>query len=310
MKILLTGGSGFLGGNFLEKFGKKYDVFAPTFAEMNLLRMASVNHVFTLQKFDAVVHLAGRFESDSATVAANNLIMFKNIQYAAIRNGVKKLLLAGDAADLDLTRPLKNACEYMFGEVVPANPYGLSRYLMYSLAAKDKISTVLRFFSVYGKGADVGSNPIGAILARAITGKKAIEIPQDKLFSTVYVEDAVKIINAFLENDFPRGTYNVASDVPITLTEVAKKARAYAKKIDRDVAINVLYEGEANEMTANNEQLKLILPTLKFTSHATGIQKTLEFLQLHKPLCRPKEKIFESMTSVKSHKVLADEEYV
>ena len=123
------------------------------------MRFEELSKIFRQNKYDAVVHLAGKHDGLTGSVLeADNLIMFKNVQYASTLYGVKKLIVIGDAADVDLKRPVENFSESDFGKTIPRSGYGLSRYMIHLLASKDKISTVLSFFGVYGAGASVKYN--------------------------------------------------------------------------------------------------------------------------------------------------------
>lgn len=285
-RILVTGGSGFIGRNFTEAYKGKYDIFAPSSSDYNLTRFEDVNSLFRDNRFDAVLHLAGKRDAlTDSVLEADNLIMFKNVQYAAVLYGVKKLIVVGDAADMDLTRNVSNSREKDFGETVPTSGYGLGRYLIHLLASKDKISTYLRFFGVYGKYADVEHNRPVEILSHAITGKKEIALSGDKTFSTIYIDDACKIISMFIEGDYPRGTYNVASPVPVTYSEFARKAKAYAKKDGREITVSIGKDDE-HELTADVSKLTETLGNFKFTAHTTGITKTLDYYKSHKSQLR------------------------
>ncbi len=284
-KILVTGGSGFIGLNFIGAYKKKYDIVSPASEETDLTRYDDVKKLFEANKFDAVLHIAGmRDIMSDAPMCADDLLTFKNVQYAAVLSGVKKLLVVGDASDLDTSRSLENATEDAFGESVPLAGYGLGRYLIHKLASKDKISTVLRFFDVYGAGASVEEGRPLEILSHAVIGKKQIEVPVNKEFSTIYVEDACKIISMFIDNDYEKGIYNVASPVSIKLGDFARKAKSYAKKDGREIAVSV---GEENGIfTADISKLLAALGSFKFTAHSTGITKTLDYCKSHKSLLR------------------------
>lgn len=291
MKVLLTGGSGFIGRNFIERYSGRYEIFAPTSQEVDLTKIRQVSDYFSDNKFDAVIHAAGKSDGYSGSVVeADNLVMFKNVQYETILHGIKKLIVIGDAADFDRSKIIDGITEDKFGASIPQDAYGLGRYLITLLASKDKISTVLRFFSVYGKYADPGASKTMEIIARAVTGKKIVDIERDKQFSAIYIDDALKVIAAFLDNDFPKGEYNVASDKPLTLIETAKTARRLAAKNERKIEINVKNEGAERNYTADVQKLKTVMPSLRFTSHATGIKNVYEFLMKHKSQARPKRK--------------------
>lgn len=291
MKVLLTGGSGFIGKNFIEKYGSKYEVYAPSSSEVDLTKIRQVADYFKDKKFDAVIHAAGKSDGYTGSVVeADNLVMFKNVQYEAILHGVKKLLVIGDAADFDRSKSLENVSEEQFGRSIPQDAYGLGRYLITLLASKDKISTVLRFFSVYGKYCDVSSSKTMELIARGVTGKKTAVIERDKQFSAVYIDDALKVIAAFLDNDFPKGEYNVTSDKPLSYLEIAKTVRRLAAADLREVEIQVLKEGQDYSYTGSAEKLKAVMPKLRFTSHKTAVKNVYDFFMKHKSQARPKKK--------------------
>lgn len=281
MKILLTGGSGFIGKSFYLKYKSKYDIKAPAAAELDLTVARSVADYFKENAFDAVVHCAGVAESEPC--AADNLVMFKNVQYAAIVNGIKKLIIAGDVADFDRSRTVADISEAEFGSSMPQDTYGLNRYLVSLLASKDKISTNLRFFTVYGPGAYADSNIMSALAARGVLGKN-IELPYDRTLSAVFIDDAVKVIAAFLENDYPKGDYNVVSDKKITLSEAAACVRRAAKRDGKEIRVTV--GGTAPECTGSCDKLMAVMPKLRFTAFSTGMNKLYEYLDAHKGMCR------------------------
>ncbi len=278
MKILLTGGSGFLGKSFIKEYGGKYEITAPTAEEMDLNKFEQINRQFKNKSFDAVVHFAAKPEQRAGDgINTANLVFFKNIQYAAIVNGVKKLIVASDAADLDRAGGIINASEKDFGKSIPADGYGLGQYLINLLAGKDKISTVLRFFGVYGENANPETNEAVRII-KDIKRKKNVSVGADRRISAVYASDALKIVSAFLENDFPKGQYNVVPDEPTTYYEIAKKAKAAAKKNGREIKLTLDPDAVLDELTGVNANLRKLLPNFKFTSVGRGVAKTYDGL--------------------------------
>ena len=88
----------------------------------------------------------------------------------AIAHGVKKLITVGEGVEFDRSRPIIDYTESMFGKYIPTDGYGLGRYLINLLASKDKITTVLRIFNVYGAGGGL-TRPINKIVAAARAAK-------------------------------------------------------------------------------------------------------------------------------------------
>lgn len=277
MKILVTGGSGFIGKAFIKKYRKIFDIVAPTREQMDLLNARSIEAMFKKHKFDAVLHLAGAAErSQRSAIEADNLIMFKNIQYMSIVHGVKKLLIVGEGAEFDRSRPIVDFTEDKFGESIPTDGYGLGRYLITLLAGKDKITTVLRVFDVYGQGG--GNHRINRIVSAASRGKKQITLDRDVTISAVSVEDMIRVIAEFLKKDFPKGDYNVVSGDKISLLAIAKSLKRMVKSDGGEINIVVKNDEPGNEYTADNQKLLSVLP-IKFTPVNKGVKRLYEELK-------------------------------
>ncbi len=278
MKILITGGSGFIGKTFIKNYRKKFDIVAPTREQMDLTNVRAIEDLFQKHDFDAVVHLAGMDEQgNNAALEADNLIMFKNIQYMSIVHGVKKLITVGEGVEFDRSRPIVDFTEAMFGKSIPTDGYGLGRYLISLLASKDKITTVLRVFDVYGAGGGQ-SRPINAIVSAGSRGKKQIVIDRDKTVSAVSVDDAARVIYEFLRKDYPKGDYNLVAADKMSYVEIAKTVKRLVKKDGGNIDIVVKREGMANEYTANNEKL-VSTAEMRITSTHSGIKKLYEELK-------------------------------
>ncbi len=83
-KILLTGGSGFIGRNLRESFLKdRYELFAPSHAELDLTDTGSVDAYFRRHEFDVVLHAAvkpgHRNAPDRNRLLYTNVRMFENL---------------------------------------------------------------------------------------------------------------------------------------------------------------------------------------------------------------------------------------
>ena len=277
MKILVTGGSGFIGKAFIKKYRGKLDIVAPTHEQMDLSNARDVANMFRAHKFDAVVHLAGAGEhKEQTTLEADNLIMFKNIQYMSIVHGVKKLITVGEGVEFDRSRPIVDFKEDMFGKSIPSDGYGLARYLINLLASKDKITTVLRIFNVYGMGG--GKRPINNIVAAGARGKKQIVIDRDRTVSAVSVDDVARVIYEFLRGDYEVGDYNLVSNDKMSYLDIAKTVKRLVKRDGGNIDIVVKKPEPELEYTANNEKLISTLG-IKLTSTSTGIKKLYEEMQ-------------------------------
>lgn len=102
-RILVTGGSGFLGKHIvrdLERRGAK-DIVIPEFPAVDLREQASVRRLFEKEKPDLVMHLAasvggiGANQASPGTFFRDNMAMGLHILEEARRNETRKVVVAG-----------------------------------------------------------------------------------------------------------------------------------------------------------------------------------------------------------------------
>ena len=131
-KILLTGGSGFIGKNIIEQLGNKYHILAPKHAELDLADdVATLSYFKFHNTIDLVIHAAvvggSRTEEYEKDSLKNNLRIFFNI--IKNRKHVKKIIYFGSGAEYDKTKPIKKVKEKDFDKRVPQDDYGFFKYL-------------------------------------------------------------------------------------------------------------------------------------------------------------------------------------
>lgn len=104
MKILLTGGSGMVGSNFLAVLAQtSYTVLAPTRRQLNLEDTKEIVSFLENEKPDIVVHAAGRVGGIQANIInpvaffLENLDMGRNLVVACKEAGIKKLVNLGSS---------------------------------------------------------------------------------------------------------------------------------------------------------------------------------------------------------------------
>lgn len=128
MKIFLTGGSGFIGRNIIEQLGGKYEILAPTHAELELLDAETVSDYLDRNQVDVVLHAAVRPGHRNAKDASNqldhNCRMFFNLARNSDRFGKMIFLSSGAVYDMRYYQP-KMKEEY-FDAHVPADEVGFS----------------------------------------------------------------------------------------------------------------------------------------------------------------------------------------
>lgn len=138
MRILITGGRGMVGSNFLEHIAAKdHEILAPSSSTLDLLDANSVHSYLTKYSPDWVVHAAGRVGGIQANMKnpvaflVENLDMGHNIILASRQAGVKRLINLGSSCmyPRNATNPLSEDM-ILKGELEPTNEgYALAKIM-------------------------------------------------------------------------------------------------------------------------------------------------------------------------------------
>lgn len=254
MKIFISGGTGFIGRNLKEQLNNKYELYAPTSSELDLLDEDKVFSYIKQHNFDVVIHAATwnatrNSPKDLAKVLPYNLRMFFNL--AMCSNLYGKMIYYGSGAEYDRRHWIPKMKEDYFDTHVPVGDYGFSKYIMAKYTEKSKNIYNLRLFGVFGKYEDWEIRFISNACCKAIWDLP-ITIKQNVFFDYLYVDDLVKITEWFLENEPREKAYNVCSGRTYDLLTLARKVlNASGKKLE----IVIQQTGCGMEYSGDNTKL-------------------------------------------------------
>ena len=222
MKILLTGGSGFIGRNLVEELRERYEIVAPASAELDLTDAVAVERFVRASHFDAVVHTAttrsNRRTGSPAEMLDRNLHMYFNLARCHPHYG--RLIHFGSGAEYGRPGLPAQVKEDDFGLRVPADPYGFSKYICTTHALAAPRTTVLRLFGVFGRHEAWDVRFISNACARAVKGLPIV-IRQDVRFDYLYAPELARLLPWFLEHEPKHAAYNVCLGRSYLLSELA-----------------------------------------------------------------------------------------
>lgn len=283
-KILITGGTGFVGRNVCEylKASAEYDVYAPTSSELNCIDEEAVKEYLIKNKFDIVLHFAVYGDGidkakDGAKILEYNLRIFHN--FAKYNNLYEKMIYAGSGAEYDKRYPICSAKEEDIGRTVPIDQYGLMKYTAGLLIDRSSNIYNLRLFGIFGKYEYWPIKFISNVCCKAIYNLP-LSIRQNVYFDYLWIDDFCNILKRFLEIDRPKyHTYNVVSGERIDLVSICNYVREAAGK---NINVIVCKDGFANEYTASNERIRAEITDFSITPIKQSVKSLFEWYQSKK----------------------------
>lgn len=246
MKILVTGGTGFIGQYVLQKLcegqnkiiaTKRLDSIAPFNFSKKIDWIETTLDSIESKVFndiDVLIHMASagvspKIASYEELVYWNVTSLFKLIDQAKNAN-IRRIVITGSYAEYGLSA---NHFEFLPPQaaLLPLSPYAASKaagcMLATSYAVENKIEMCyLRIFSAYGDGQYLG-NFWPSLRAAALSGEDFRMTLGEQIRDFIPVESVAKeIIQSAIRTDLIPGVpliKNVATGSPVTMREFAEK---------------------------------------------------------------------------------------
>lgn len=261
-KVLISGGSGFIGKNIIESLGEKYNFFYPTHRSLDLLNPGEVWGYFKTQgPFDAVIHCASvggkRNVKDKNDVLFKNLSMFFNI--ANCKNSFGRMILCGSGAEYGRQQPIIKIDEKSFGKNIPSDYYGFSKFVQAKFVESSVDFLNLRIFGLFGKYEDTDLRFISYAIKRCLRNLPIV-INKNRFIDYVYISNFIKILDYFLTNEGKFKSYNIGSGRRLDLKTISRIVR---KVCESKSTIIVKSKGLQPEYTSDNSRLLAEIPGLK-----------------------------------------------
>ena len=248
MKVLITGGAGFI-GKHLTKFlldrgchitifdnfsnSEKEDVSFLVDMDVKIIEgditdLQSI--VDAVKDHDVVVHLAAKISVPESVKNPDetfhvNVDGTKNLLIACKKNHIKKLIAASSAAVYGKGSEHLKLTEN--SPMNPISPYGESKVRMEEEIRKFILeykidSVILRFFNIFGDWQSPEYAGVITKFIKKIKDKESLEIFGDgkQTRDFISVNDVTNSIYCAI-NDGSVGTYNIASGKAVTINELA-----------------------------------------------------------------------------------------
>lgn len=254
-KILLTGGSGFVGRNVFPLLDEKYNVFVPTRQELDLRDSEAVKNYVKRGRFDVIFHSANPNPVKSSQYD-NSTQMFEDsmrifMNFYNVQDMCEKILYLGSGAEYDKSKSIIDIKEDDASRSLPKDIYGCSKFIMNELARQSKNIINLRLFACYGPY-DHESKFITHVI-RCCLASQDITMRQNCYFDFLHVHDLAKIMIYFIDHNMKYHDYNIASGEKVSLVSIAEEVK---RQMNQDCAILIEQHGWNKEYTANIDRLE------------------------------------------------------
>jgi nucleoside-diphosphate-sugar epimerase len=301
MRVLVTGGAGFIGSHIVEHFQGKADVrvldnlrtgylhnlepFDVEFIKGDILDKEAVERA--VDGVDYIFHLAAMISVPESMFNPVECVKLNvegmlNVLDAAANAGVKKLCFSTSAAIYG-DNPEVPKLETMIPE--PKSPYAITKldgeYYCDMYANEGKLKTAcMRYFNVFGPRQDPGSAYAAAIpifVSKAVANEPiTIFGDGEQTRDFIYVKDVVAA-NVFMAESDCTGVYNVAYGKKITINDLAKRIIDITGSSSEIVYLDERPGDVKHSMAAIDKLLATgFSPNSDFDE---GMKKTVQFFQ-------------------------------
>lgn len=184
MKILITGGKGYVAKSLYKALKDKYEITSLTRQDFDLTDAKETTQWFNNREFDVVIHTAivggSRLKQENSSILDQNLQMYYNL--LACKDKYKKFINFGSGAEL----------------FTKHTPYSLSKHIIRESIIDKNGFYNIRIFGVFDEN-EWDTRLIKTCIRKYIN-KQPIQI-QNKRMSFFYMSDLITLVEHYLISD-------------------------------------------------------------------------------------------------------------
>ena len=212
MKVIVTGGSGYLGTHVTKHFG------ADDFSRRSGRNVVNAQDTALLSDYDVVIHLAARLDKDPAaaedvflTNVEGTVNVLKNVRPGAAFIFASTKDIYGRFADNYAQVPENCPTMYSGQSALEWSKLIAEHYVDYYSHANRFRSCIFRMSSIYAPPSEGNTPNIFGNFAQAISSGEKIRLPGSgrPVRDILHVDDFIAACEAFSDSVIRHGTYNL-----------------------------------------------------------------------------------------------------
>ena len=303
MKVLVTGGAGFIGSHLVDRLvmegheavvvdnlatGKRRNINrAARFYKMDI-QSWRLERVFRNERPNVVMHLAAQMDvrksvEDPMFDAQVNVLGTLNVLQQAVKHGVRKVIFSSSGGAIYGEQEIYPAPEIHVTK--PLSPYGLSKlcgeqYLSYYQRVSGLQAVSLRYANVYGPRQDPeGEAGVVAIFIQKMLNNEQAVINGNgrQTRDFVFVDDVVEANLAMMGQD-TQGTYNVGTGVETSINDLFRILVQHTGSTSKEIH-GPAKRGEQARSVIDNTKLRHEISWEPKADLSDGLKKTVEYFR-------------------------------
>jgi len=290
-KILITGGSGFIGQALIKRLENNYEILAPSAKEMDITDYSTVETFLKNYQPNFVIHLAARTEVEKSfyepeIFAKTNYVGTVNLAEASSRVLTNlKLFVFSSTMETYGWQPKENW--KAFDENTPQNPnapYAVAKvagekYLIYLGRTNNFPYTILRQTNTYGRE-DNNFFVVEQIITQMLDNPDEINLGYREPYRNfLYIDDLISLYEKVLKNvDLAKGEiFCTGPDNAVQISTLANHI-GFILKWDGKINWGTKPErpGEIYYLNSTGEKAKRVLNWEPEVNLNDGLRKTIE----------------------------------